>query len=184
VSSVCRQTLAVTCIGVYSVPTELLAIMVQFGQNSPTEAPSRGHRPVEGFGLAQWSGKIPGGPIVFSGVVRCSTSEAMGNSDKTVNLPHPGNGPASVVREPSWYAIRTRSRHEKMVVKQLESLHVETFLPLLSQVHRWSDRRKRVELPLFPGYAFVRLVCSPDQRIRVVRTHGVVGFVGTQSEAV
>jgi transcription antitermination factor NusG len=57
---------------------------------------------------------------------------------------------------------------------------VENFLPLVMSVRRWSDRAVQVELPLFPGYAFVRLVYSPDQRVRVLRTHGVVDFVGTQ----
>lgn len=79
-----------------------------------------------------------------------------------------------------WYAIRTRSRHEKMVAKQLDGLGVENFLPLVMSVRRWSDRAVQVELPLFPGYAFVRLVYSPDERVRVLRTHGVVDFVGTQ----
>ncbi|MGA7379231.1 MAG: UpxY family transcription antiterminator, partial [Terriglobales bacterium] len=79
-----------------------------------------------------------------------------------------------------WYAIRTRSRHEKVVAKQLDGLGVENFLPLVTSVHRWANGPREVELPLFPGYAFVRLVYSPDQRVRVLRTHGVVDFVGTQ----
>ncbi len=82
--------------------------------------------------------------------------------------------------EPRWYAVRTRSRHEKVVARQLEGLGVEHFLPLVAQVHRWANGPRQVELPLFPGYAFVRLVYSPDQRVRVLRTHGVVDFVGTQ----
>jgi transcription termination/antitermination protein NusG len=79
-----------------------------------------------------------------------------------------------------WYAIRTRSRHEKVVAKQLDGLGVENFLPLVTHVHRWVNGPRQVELPLFPGYTFVRLVYSPDQRVRVLRTHGVVDFVGTQ----
>lgn len=86
----------------------------------------------------------------------------------------------SVPDETHWYAVRTRSRHEKMVAKQLDGLGVENFLPLVISVRRWSDRAVQVELPLFPGYAFVRLVYSPDERVRVLRTHGVVDFVGTQ----
>ncbi|MGH9500657.1 MAG: UpxY family transcription antiterminator [Terriglobales bacterium] len=82
--------------------------------------------------------------------------------------------------ETRWYAIRTRSRHEKMVVKQLDGLGVENFLPLVLSMRRWSDRAVKVEMPLFPGYAFVRLVYSPNERVRVLRTHGVVDFVGTQ----
>jgi transcriptional antiterminator NusG len=87
--------------------------------------------------------------------------------------------PAADVDQPRWYAIRTRSRHEKVVAKQFEGLEIEYFLPLVSQMHKWSTGLRQVEMPLFPGYAFVRLVYSPDQRMRVLRTHGVVDFVGT-----
>jgi len=83
-----------------------------------------------------------------------------------------------------WYAIRTRSRHEKLVAKQLEGMQIEHFLPLCTAIHRWSDRQKEVELPLFPGYAFVRLMYSPAERVRVLRTHGVAGFVGTNGRGI
>jgi len=54
-----------------------------------------------------------------------------------------------------------------------------TFLPLLSQMHRWSDRSKTVQVSLFPGYTFVRLIATPESCIRILQTPGVVGFVGT-----
>jgi transcription antitermination factor NusG len=82
--------------------------------------------------------------------------------------------------DPRWYAIRTRSRHEKLVTRQLESQGIESFLPLLTQTHKWSDRSKQVETPLFSGYAFLRMVHSSDERVRVLRTQGVVSFVGVQ----
>jgi transcription antitermination factor NusG len=85
---------------------------------------------------------------------------------------------------PCWYAIRTRSRHEKVVARQLDGLEIENFLPLCNAIHRWSDRRKEVELPLFPGYAFVRLVYSPQERVRVLRVFGVAGFVGAQNKGI
>jgi transcription antitermination factor NusG len=77
-----------------------------------------------------------------------------------------------------WYAIQTRSRHEKMVAQQLHRQGIITFLPLSSELREWSDRQKLVEFPLFPGYAFVRLVYGPEERLRVLRTEGVVNFVG------
>ncbi|MFZ0417800.1 MAG: UpxY family transcription antiterminator [Candidatus Sulfotelmatobacter sp.] len=83
-----------------------------------------------------------------------------------------------------WYAIQTRSRHEKMVVQQLQNQGIITFLPLSSQVRDWSDRQKVVEFPLFPGYAFVRLVYGPEERLRVLRTEGVVNFVGTSGQGI
>lgn len=81
--------------------------------------------------------------------------------------------------EARWYAVRTRSRHEKVAAKQLDGTGVETFLPLMTQVHRWVTGPKQVDVPLFPGYVFVRIIYSPDQRVRVLRSHGVAGFVGT-----
>jgi transcription antitermination factor NusG len=81
-------------------------------------------------------------------------------------------------QQPQWYAIRTRSRHEKMVSEQLQEQGIETFLPLVKKTHKWSDRMKEVELPLFSGYNFVRLVLSSPERGRVLRAHGVAGFVG------
>jgi len=80
-----------------------------------------------------------------------------------------------------WYAVRTRSRHEKIATQQLQTRGIETFLPVVTQTHRWSDRKKQVEVPLFSGYTFVRVeYASNEQRIHVLQTHGVAGFVGIQ----
>ena len=79
--------------------------------------------------------------------------------------------------EQAWYAILTRCRFEKKAVSQLQNKGLETFLPLVKQVHRWSDRRQVVEQPLFPGYGFVRLSDSPAHQLRVLQTVGVNGFV-------
>jgi len=59
--------------------------------------------------------------------------------------------------EPHWYAAYTRAQHEKSVAAELGMREVEHFLPLYSCVRRWKDRRVQLELPLFPGYVFVRL---------------------------
>lgn len=76
---------------------------------------------------------------------------------------------------PKWYAIYTRSRHEKKVAASLKDKRIEVFLPLRSVISRWKDRRKEVQLPLFSGYLFVRI--EPDLRIPVLQTGGVVNFV-------
>lgn len=80
--------------------------------------------------------------------------------------------------ETYWYAIRTRSRHEKLVDRQLKERGLISFLPLVPQARRWSDRRKLVHFPLFPGYSFVQIAAVPEQRIQVLKVNGVVGFVG------
>lgn len=83
-----------------------------------------------------------------------------------------------------WYAIRTRSRHEKVVERQLEGQDIEVFFPAATQIHQWSDRRKLVESPLFPGYVFVHIAASPEERVRVLRTHGVVDIIGYQGQGI
>lgn len=105
----------------------------------------------------------------------------MSSAGEVASLNSSYMGTLSLPDEPRWYALRTRSRHEKMATHQLETRGIETWLPSVTRVHRWSDRKKRVEVPLFSGYTFVRVVyASNEQRLRVLQTHGVVGFVGVQ----
>lgn len=82
---------------------------------------------------------------------------------------------------PQWYAVQTRPRHEKKVAAELARKGIENYVPLLGQIHRWSDRRKKVEVPLFPGYAFVHAALSPETRIAILRVWGVLNFVGSQN---
>jgi transcription antitermination factor NusG len=78
-----------------------------------------------------------------------------------------------------WYALRTRSRHEKRVQEQLSAKGIEPFLPLVVRSRQWADRRKQVAFPLFPGYCFARF--PPAHRVDVLKTHGVVEIIGNQS---
>jgi transcriptional antiterminator NusG len=86
--------------------------------------------------------------------------------------------------QPRWYAVRTRSRHEKMVAEHLEQQGIESFLPLVKRTHKWTDRSKEVEVPVFSGYSFVRVEFSSAARLQVLKTHGVVGFVGMRNVAI
>ena len=61
---------------------------------------------------------------------------------------------------------------------------VTTFLPLVTEIHRWSDRHKSVDVPLFPGYVFVQIPAEREAQLRVLKTSGVVQFVGNQQGAV
>lgn len=79
-----------------------------------------------------------------------------------------------------WFAVQTRSKHEKAVAQQISERGIATFLPLVRTMHRWSDRRKAVDLPLFSCYVFVRLMPTGDQRSRVLRVDGVLSFVGSR----
>lgn len=80
----------------------------------------------------------------------------------------------------AWFAVHTRSRCEKKVASQLNEKRINLFLPTLKEVHYWSDRRKIVDQPLFPGYVFVNIPTEDRMRISVLKTNGVVGFVGVQ----
>jgi transcription antitermination factor NusG len=77
-----------------------------------------------------------------------------------------------------WYAVHTRSRHEKRVASRLREQGITTFVPFTTEVRRWSDRRKLVELPLFSCYAFVNVASLSEARSTIVRTDGVLGLVG------
>ena len=57
----------------------------------------------------------------------------------------------------SWYAINVKSRHEKYVHDQLKRKNIESSLPMASVIRQWSDRKKKVEIPLFRGYVFVNI---------------------------
>lgn len=88
------------------------------------------------------------------------------------------------VKQAQWFAVRTRSRHEKLVARQLEKQGIQSYLPVVTKINQWSDRRKQVEEPLFSGYTFVRLDPSSSERVRVLQTQGVVSFVGVQGSGV
>jgi transcription antitermination factor NusG len=98
--------------------------------------------------------------------------------ESTAQFPPLGLAP----EESNWYAVHIRARHEKQVATQFEEKHVCNFLPLLRQIHRWSDRRKTVEVPMFSCYAFVRIAQTTEERLRVLRTAGVLGFVGSERQ--
>jgi len=78
--------------------------------------------------------------------------------------------------EPRWYVAYTRANHEKRVAVQLVQRSVEHFLPLYESLRRWKDRRMKLQLPLFPGYVFVRLALT--YRLKVLQIPGVARLVG------
>ena len=84
--------------------------------------------------------------------------------------------------ESSWYAVHTLARHEKQVAAKLQEVRICTFLPLIQELHKWSDRRVAVETPLFGCYTFVRIGQKPEERLKVLRTSGVLGFVGSERQ--
>jgi transcription termination/antitermination protein NusG len=88
---------------------------------------------------------------------------------------------AATLGESSWYAVSTRSRQEKVAASILENLAIENFLPLAIERRQWSDRKQMVNVPLFPGYLFVRVPMLREVQLRVLKVPGVVKFIGNQS---
>lgn len=78
--------------------------------------------------------------------------------------------------EPCWYAAYTLANHERRVAEQLNRKSVEQFLPTYESFRRWKDRRMRLQVPLFPGYVFVRI--SLESRLKVLQIRSVVRLVG------
>jgi len=82
----------------------------------------------------------------------------------------------------NWYALLTRPKHEKLVSERLLERGVETFLPLSTKVHQWSDRKKVIQSPLFSCYVFAKFGANRSDCLRVLRVNGVLQLVGSRGE--
>ena len=92
--------------------------------------------------------------------------------------------PNTAEEQARWYAVRTRPRHEKRVASELQEKGITIYLPLLSQVRRWSDRRKVIHVPLFSCYAFVHSVFDLHLRLAIYAIQGALGFVGPNNQGI
>jgi len=79
-------------------------------------------------------------------------------------------------KDKNWFAVYVKSRHEKSVYSELQQKGIESSLPLATQTRQWSDRKKKVEVPLFRSYVFVNIDISKE-KFGVLQTDGVVKFV-------
>lgn len=78
----------------------------------------------------------------------------------------------------NWYAVRTRSNCEKKVRSVLSENRIENYLPVFREVRQWKDRKKLIELPLFPGYLFASIADTWEARLRILKIDGVVNILG------
>jgi transcription antitermination factor NusG len=85
-------------------------------------------------------------------------------------------------KEGKWFVLYTCPRHEKRVADQMERRSFSCFLPLYRSVRRWKDRRKELDLALFPGYVFVRM--ELEKRLQVLQLPGVVRFISFNGQPV
>jgi transcription antitermination factor NusG len=82
----------------------------------------------------------------------------------------------TVVEQKKWYAIYTNPRAEKKVAQLLTNKGFEVYLPLQTTIKQWSDRKKKVEEPLFKSYVFVNIHYEKEH-VAILSTLGVVKFI-------
>lgn len=95
------------------------------------------------------------------------------------------NLPATLPSQPGgakWYALYTAPRHEKSLAQQIERHGITCFLPRYRSMRRWKDRRKELELVLFPSYVFVQI--ELENRLRVLQLPGAVRLVACNGQPV
>ena len=80
-----------------------------------------------------------------------------------------------------WYVLYVKSRTEKKVFQSLSEKGIEVYLPLQQKLRQWSDRKKIVEIPLFPGYVFVNI--SRSEYDNTLKTSNVVCYITFEGKA-
>ena len=83
-----------------------------------------------------------------------------------------------------WYAVHTRSRFEQKVYDGIFGKSLEVFLPRIQVMSRRKDRRKKILVPLIPGYVFVHSTLHPEEHLHILKTAGVVRLIGFEGKPV
>ncbi|MBP9191590.1 MAG: UpxY family transcription antiterminator [Ignavibacteria bacterium] len=76
----------------------------------------------------------------------------------------------------NWYVLQTRPRKEILVVSQVELKNIEVFCPFIEKIQIWSDRKKKVKVPLFSGYVFVKATVEERKRA-ITDTIGALKYI-------
>jgi transcription elongation factor/antiterminator RfaH len=79
-----------------------------------------------------------------------------------------------------WYVLHTKSRHENVVYDGLLKKSMEAFLPKVRVRSRRRDRKAMIQVPLFPGYLFIKTDLHPHHHLEVVKTVGAVRLIGSK----
>ena len=83
-----------------------------------------------------------------------------------------------------WYAVHTRSRFEQKVYDGILGKSIEVFLPRMQVMSRRKDRRKKILVPLLPGYVFVHTNLDPEEYLNILKTVGVVRLIGFEGKPI
>jgi transcription antitermination factor NusG len=80
----------------------------------------------------------------------------------------------------NWYVLQTKPRNEKVVLSQIEQKNIEVYVPFTEKIRIWSDRKKKIQVPLFSGYVFIH--ANEEERVRAVsNTIGAIRYIFFQS---
>jgi len=79
-----------------------------------------------------------------------------------------------------WFVLFVRSKHEFVVERELLRKNIETFLPTVQKFRQWTDRKKLINFPLFPGYLFVHMNPCPEEFTKVLKTTGSVKLISSE----
>lgn len=99
--------------------------------------------------------------------------KVLSKADKELLLKDSRQEQAKLIRE--WNVVYTSPRAEKRVYDRLLELGIKSYLPMYKTIRQWSDRKKKVEVPLFNSYVFVHV--NEKERLSILGIHGVVKFV-------
>jgi len=110
--------------------------------------------------------------------IRSGTASQAGQSRlQNAILPLPRQNTPDPAHPSKWFALYTTARHEKRVAEHLQHRQIECYLPLYRSERRWSDGSKvTLDLPLFPGYLFIRI--RRNERGSALSVPGAVAVVG------
>jgi len=76
-----------------------------------------------------------------------------------------------------WCAVRTRSNSERLVSESFNEMGIQNYLPSFHEVRQWTDRKKIIEVPIFPGYLFAKITDSRQKQLSILYTQGVVDIL-------
>ena len=75
----------------------------------------------------------------------------------------------------NWYVVYTKPKWEKKVAERLNAIGIVAYCPIITKVSQWSDRKKKVSLPLFNSYIFVQI--DEKNRNQIFEVTGAVRYL-------
>ncbi|MEO6693746.1 MAG: UpxY family transcription antiterminator [Ignavibacteria bacterium] len=80
------------------------------------------------------------------------------------------------IPERKWYAMQTKPRNEKLVLRQIQAKGIEAYLPVIEKIRIWSDRKRKIEIPLFSGYIFIHAM-EVERLDAISNTLGAIRYI-------